>query len=77
MLDVLRAQRFADQPPAAIYVTLRDEGLCQGSIRTMDRILDDNDEIHERRHQLRHPVYQKPPFLAEKHNQVWFWDITK
>ena len=77
MLDVLRAQRFADQPPAAIYATLRDEGLDQGSIRTMYRILDDNDEIHERRQQLRHPVYQKPPFLAEKPNQAWSWDITK
>jgi putative transposase len=37
----------------------------------MYRILDHNDEIRERRRQLRHPVYQKPELLAEHPNEVW------
>ena len=43
----------------------------------MYRVLDQNDEIRERRNQLRHPVYRKPELLAERPNQVWSWDITK
>ena len=43
----------------------------------MYRILDDHDEVRERRDQLRHPVYAKPELLAEAPNQVWSWDITK
>jgi transposase InsO family protein len=43
----------------------------------MYRLLDQNDEVRERRRQLRHPIYQKPELLAEKPNEVWSWDITK
>ena len=43
----------------------------------MYRVLEDNDELRERRNQLRHPVYRKPELLAERPNQVWSWDITK
>ena len=63
--------------PAEIYATLLDEGVYHCSIRTMYRILDDNGEVHERRQQPRHPVYQKPELLAERPNEVWSWDITK
>jgi transposase InsO family protein len=77
VLDLLHAPRFADQAPAEIYATLLDEGVYRCSIRTMYRILDRNDEVRERRQQLRHPVYQKPELLAEKPNEVWSWDITK
>ena len=77
VLDVLHAPRFADQAPAEIYATLLDEGVYHCSIRTMYRILDHNNEIRERRRQLRHPVYQKPQLLAERPNEVWSWDITK
>ena len=77
VLDLLHAPRFADQAPAEIYATLLDEGVYHCSIRTMYRILGQHDEVHERRQQLRHPVYQKPELLAERPNQVWSWDITK
>ena len=77
VLDVLHAPRFADQTPAEIYATLLDEGVYHGSVRTMYRILGQNDEVRERRQQLTHPVYQKPELLAERPNQVWSWDITK
>jgi putative transposase len=77
VLDLLHAPRFADQAPAEIYASLLDEGVYHCSIRTMYRVLGQNDEIRERRKQLRHPVYLKPELLAEAPNQVWSWDITK
>lgn len=76
VLDLLHAPRFADQAPAEIYATLLDEGVYHCSIRTIYRILDQNGEVRERRHQSRHPAYQKPELLAEKPNEVWSWDIS-
>jgi len=43
----------------------------------MYRILAENQEVRERRDQLRHPNYHKPELLATAPNQVWSWDITK
>jgi putative transposase len=77
IVDLLRTDRFADQAPAEVYATLLDEGLYHCSIRTMYRILHENDEVRERRLQRRHTVYAKPELLAEGPNQVWSWDITK
>src|SRR3954451_6230533 len=77
VLDRLREPRFADLAPAEVYATLLDEGIYLCSIRTMYRLLDDNNEVRERRDQLRHPVYTKPELLAEGPDQVWSWDITK
>jgi putative transposase len=77
VLDLLHADRFADQAPHEVYATLLDEGDYRCSIRTMYRILNDHTEVKERRNQLRHPVYQKPELLATAPNQVWSWDITK
>jgi putative transposase len=77
VLDLLREDRFVDQAPAEVYATLLDEGLYLCSIRTMYRILRENDEVRERRRQRRHPVYAKPELLAEGPNQVWSWDISK
>ncbi len=77
VLDLLREPRFADLAPAEVYATLLDEGVYLCSIRTMYRILDEHDEVRERRDQLRHPVYHKPELLAEGPNQVWSWDINQ
>ena len=77
VLDLLRAPRFVDQAPAEVYASLLDEGVYHCSIRTMYRILVANQEVRERRNQLRHPVYKKPELLAQAPNQVWSWDITK
>jgi len=76
VLDLLREPRFADLTPAEIYATLLDEGVYHCSIRTMYRILDDHQEVRERRDQARHPVYRKPELLAEAPNTVWSRDIT-
>jgi putative transposase len=40
-------------------------------------VLAEQNEVRERRNQLRHPNYQKPELLATAPNQVWSWDITR
>ena len=76
-LTVLHEPRFVDLAPAQVYTRLLDEGRYLCSERTLYRILEKNQEVRERRDQLRHPVYQKPELLATAPNQVWSWDITK
>ena len=75
--EVLNSERFQDQAPREVYATLLDEGTYLCHWRTMYRILEENDEVRERRDQLRHPQYKKPELLASGPNQVWSWDITK
>ncbi len=77
VLGVLHSPTFVDKAPAEVYAALLDEGTYLCSMRTMYRILAENDEVRERRNQLRHPQYQKPELLARAPNQVWSWDITK
>ncbi len=77
VLEVLHSKRFVDSAPETVYATLLDEGKYFCSSRTMYRILADNNEIRERRAQLRHPNYAKPELLATAPNEVWTWDITK
>lgn len=77
VLDVLHSPRFVDGSPAQVYATLLDEGQYLAPERTMYRILADNDEVRERRNQLRRPHYAKTELLATKPNELWSWDITK
>jgi putative transposase len=77
VLDVLHSERMVDKAPLEVYATLLDEGIYLCSIRTMYRILDDCQEVRERRDQLKHPQYKKPELIATGPNQVWSWDITK
>lgn len=74
---VLNSERFMDQAPREVYATLLDEGLYLCHWRTMYRVLDEYEEVRERRDQRRHPVYQKPQLLASRPNEVWSWDITR
>jgi len=75
--DVLHSEGYMDQPPAQVYASLLDKGRYLCSARTMYRILDEHDEVHERRAQAQHPQYEKPELLATRPNEVWSWDITK
>lgn len=77
VLELMRSERFVDQAPAEIYAALLEEKAYHCSVRTMYRVLGDEDEVRERRDQLRHPAYSKPELLATAPNQVWSWDITK
>jgi putative transposase len=75
--DTLNSERFQDCSPRQIYATLLDAGTYLCSWRTMYRVLDEHQEVRERRNQLRHPSYSKPELLATGPNQLWSWDITK
>jgi len=77
VLDVLHSPEFMDQAPQEVYAALLDQGQYLCSVRTMYRLLEANQEVRERRDQLRHPSYAKPELLATGPNQVWSWDITK
>jgi putative transposase len=74
---VLNSERFQDQSPREVYATLLDENEYLCHWRTMYRVLDEHEEVRERRNQLRHPVYVKPELLATAPNQLWSWDITR
>jgi len=77
VLDVLHEPRFVDLSPAEVYATLLDEDRYLCSERTMYRVLDESQEVRERRDQLRHPHYAAPQLLATRPNELWSWDITK
>lgn len=77
VLDLLHEPRFVDLAPAQVYATLLDEQRYLCSVRTMYRILEENQEVRERRNQRRHPNYAAPQLLATAPNQLWSWDITK
>ena len=77
VLYELHSPRFMDKAPAQVWAILLDEGTYHCSIRTMYRVLAEQDEVRERRNQLRHPNYQKPELLAQGPNEVWSWDITR
>jgi putative transposase len=74
---LLNSDRFCDASPRQVYATLLDEGRYVCHWRTMYRVLEEHDEVRERRNQLRHPSYAKPELLATAANQLWSWDITK
>jgi len=75
--QLLNSERFQDLAPREVYATLLDEGQYLCHWRTMYRILEEHDEVRERRNQLRHPNHPKAELLATGPNQVWSWDITK
>ncbi len=77
VLDVLHSPRFVDVAPAEVHATLLDEDQYLCSVRTMYRILEESQEVRERRNQLRHPRYAAPELLATRPNELWSWDITK
>lgn len=72
--SLLNSERFADQAPREIFSTLLDEGTYLCSVSSMYRILRENQEVCERRNQLRHPSFAKPELLATGPNQIWTWD---
>ncbi len=77
VLDLLNSERFQDQAPRAVYATLLDEGIYVCHWNSMYRLLAENQQVSERRHQLVHPPSAKPELVATAPNQVWSWDIPK
>jgi len=77
ILNVMNSDIYMNQTPYEIYASKLDEGEYLCSVRTMYRILQENDQVKERRNIRRSVAYKKPELLAIKPNQVWSWDITK
>ena len=77
VLTVLHEPRFVDRAPEEVFYTLLDEGTYLCSTRTMYRVLDEHDEVKERRAIARHPKHAAPQLIATGPNQVWSWDITR
>src|SRR5947207_6590913 len=75
--DTLNSERFQDDAPREVFATLLDEGTYLCSVPTMYRILRENQEIRERRDQLRHPAYAKPDHFTTAPNQLRTLKITK
>jgi putative transposase len=75
---VLNSERFCDSAPREVYATLLDEeGVYYCHWRTMYRILEEHDEVCERRKQRRHPKRAKPELRATGPKQIWSWDVTQ
>jgi putative transposase len=77
VLATLDSEAFMDVAPAQVYAKLLEDGEYLCSTRTMYRVLDDADQVRERRAQRRHPEYKKPQLVATAPNQVWSWDTSK
>ena len=76
VLAHLNSDRFADKTPYEVYPQLLDDGSYLCSLRSMYRILAENQAVCDRRDQLRHPARPAPQVIARQPNQVWVWDIT-
>lgn len=76
VLSELMSERFMDLAPRQVYATLAEEGTYLCSIRTMYRLLEDEQAVLERRTVRRAGKYRKPELLAVRVNEVWTWDIT-
>jgi len=77
VLDTLHSATYCDQPPAAIYQSLLEQGRYLCSVSTMHRLLRANAESGERRPQRPAQHHAIPRLTARAPNEVWTWDITK
>jgi putative transposase len=77
VLETLHSEAYCDQPPAAAYQRLLQQGQYLCSISTMHRILRAGRENGERRAQRPAQHHAVPRLCARAPNEVWTWDITK
>lgn len=77
VLTLLHSEAFCDQPPAAVYQRLLEQGQYLCSVSTMHRLLRAQAENGDRRPQRPAQSHAVPRLRATAPNQVWTWDITK
>jgi putative transposase len=77
VLTTLNSPPYQDSTPREVYGALLTQGRYLCHWRTMYRVLEEQEQVRERRDQLRHPAYHKPQLLAQAPNRVWSWDITR
>jgi transposase InsO family protein len=66
-----------DLPPIQVYAQLLDADKYLCSISTMYRVLNENQQVKDRRRLARHPAQAIPELTATGPGQVYSWDITK
>src|SRR5207237_8975742 len=74
VLGVLNSERFWDQAPGEIYAALLDEGRYLCSESTLYRILAANQQVTERRDQLRHLRYERPDVIGTLPDDAGAWE---
>src|SRR5699024_5526568 len=77
ILAVLNSPEFVDLAPQQIYAKLLDQGIYLGSVSTFYRVLEENQQVKERRVMATHPPRAIPELVATAPGQVLSWDITK
>lgn len=77
ILVLLCREAYADLSVRQVFAEELEAGRYHCSVRSMYRILAENQASRERRRQRRHPPRAKPRLTADGPNQVWTWDITK
>ncbi|WP_146072865.1 hypothetical protein [Cryobacterium sp. Y62] len=64
ILDVVNSESFVDLPSIQIYAQLLDAGTYLCSISTMYRVLNENQQVKDRRRLARHPARAIPELTA-------------
>jgi len=77
VLETLHSEVYCDQPPAAVYPNLLEQGRYLCSVSTLHRVLRASEEGGERRLQRPAQHHSIPRLTARAPNEVWTWDITK
>jgi len=77
VVETLHSEAHRDQPPAAVYQRLLQQGQYLCSVSTMHRLLRARAEGGERRAQRPAQHHAVPRLSAAAPNEVWTWDISK
>lgn len=77
ILSALNSPEFVDLAPMQVYTKLLDQGIYLGSLSTFYRVLEENEQVKERRRLATHPPRTVPELVATGPGQVYTWDITK
>ena len=77
ILAAPNSPEFVDLAPLQVYAKLLDEGIDPGSVSTFYRVLQENEQVKERRRLAKHPARAIPELVATAPGQVLSWDITK
>ena len=77
LMETVNSAEYLDMSPYEVFPTLLDEGRYICSVRTMYRLLGQEDLIHQRDGSRKRQKRSRPPQrIATGPNMVWCWDIT-
>ena len=77
LLKVVNSAKYCDMSPYEVVPMLLDQGRYICSVRTIYRLLEKEDLIHQRDGSKKRQKRAKPPQrIASGPNMVWCWDIT-